>query len=132
MVASDGRVKVLDYGLAKPTEAMARRGSDAGTVARTDAGVILGTSRYMSPEQARGQSVDARSDIFSLGIVFYEMLTGRCPFDGNTPSARRCVRRTSRTVDEGPGELLPMVTRREADLLPQPGQRHLRADARRA
>jgi eukaryotic-like serine/threonine-protein kinase len=87
MVAADGRVKVLDFGVAKATEAAAsRRGSDAVTVTRTDDGVIVGTSRYMSPEQACGQAVDARSDIFSLGIVFYEMLTGRRPFDGNTPS----------------------------------------------
>jgi Tol biopolymer transport system component len=81
-------VKVLDFGLAKASDRLAEAGAarDPFTAAQTEQGVIVGTCRYMSPEQARGETVDARSDIFSLGIVFYEMLTGRPPFAGTTPS----------------------------------------------
>ena len=89
MVGDDGRVKVLDYGLAKPTSGFV--GGDAGsalpTAAKTAEGVIVGTLHYMSPEQAQGETVDARSDIFSLGVVFYEMLAGRRPFQGDTAGA---------------------------------------------
>jgi Tol biopolymer transport system component/serine/threonine protein kinase len=87
MVGEDGRVKVLDFGLAKPTGLGVDAASNAVTAALTEDGRILGTSHYMSPEQAQGQAVDARSDIFSLGIVFYEMLTGHRPFAGDTPAA---------------------------------------------
>jgi Tol biopolymer transport system component len=88
MFGADGRVKVLDFGLAKPTGGLAGTDgtSDLPTAAKTAEGVIVGTWSYMSPEQARGQAVDARSDIFSLGIIFYEMLTGRRPFAGDTPT----------------------------------------------
>src|SRR5262245_26318437 len=87
MVRRDGIVKVLDFGLAKLTETnLPVMDSEAATLQRnsTDSGVVMGTPRYMSPEQVRGEKVDARTDIFSLGVTLYEMLTGRAPFTGAT------------------------------------------------
>src|SRR5207247_8968382 len=85
MIRSDGYVKVVDFGLAKLTERAPGPG-DSGTImmspAVTTYGTVMGTAQYMSPEQARGQVVDARSDIFSLGIVLYEMIAGQPPFGG--------------------------------------------------
>ena len=84
IVRSDGIVKVLDFGLAKPTgDRSPDVDGEAPTRARleTDTGLVMGTATYMSPEQARGQQVDARTDIFSLGIVMYELLTGHLPFE---------------------------------------------------
>lgn len=90
MVREDGLVKVLDFGLAKLTEKKTDVPVDteAPTRAqvRTMPGMVLGTARYMSPEQARGQEVDARTDIWSLGAVLYEMLAGKPPFAGETTS----------------------------------------------
>ena len=91
MVRTDRYVKVLDFGLAKLTEAFSS-GDDVDPEAETrrlnatSPGMIMGTVSYMSPEQARGFRVDARSDIFSLGVVFYEMLTGKLPFPGESAS----------------------------------------------
>jgi len=83
MVRPDGYVKVLDFGLAKLTEQRAVNSETESrnvTALRTDTGTVMGTSSYMSPEQARGMPVDQRSDIFSFGTVFYEMLTGEQAF----------------------------------------------------
>src|SRR5947209_9443822 len=86
MVRRDGYVKVLDFGLAKLTEHPTTADAEAPTKAlvNTDPGAVMGTVGYMSPEQARGQIVDARTDIWSLGVVLYEMVAGRAPFEGAT------------------------------------------------
>jgi eukaryotic-like serine/threonine-protein kinase len=87
MIRTDGYVKVLDFGIAKLSEReLPKVDADASTVIQslTNKGMILGTPFYMSPEQARGLAVDARSDIFSLGVVIYEMIAGRKPFSGAT------------------------------------------------
>jgi serine/threonine protein kinase/Tfp pilus assembly protein PilF len=87
MVRRDGYVKVLDFGLAKLAEPQTHRSDpEAATIVKTEPGIIMGTASYMSPEQARGQEVDARTDIWSLGVVIYEMITGRLPFEGQTSS----------------------------------------------
>ena len=80
----DGRLKVLDFGLAKLRETKAVETEAPTATAATDAGTRLGTVGYMSPEQARGQELDARSDLFSFGAVLYEMATGKAAFYGNT------------------------------------------------
>jgi Tol biopolymer transport system component/serine/threonine protein kinase len=85
MVAADGRVKVLDFGLAKlKEEGQAPGATTLGAQTITGEGRILGTVAYMSPEQAEGKAIDHRSDVFSLGVVFYEMATGQRPFKGDT------------------------------------------------
>jgi Tol biopolymer transport system component/serine/threonine protein kinase len=87
MVSGDGRVKVLDFGLAKLQEVPDAAVTGLPTHTVTQEGRIVGTLGYMSPEQAEGRRVDGRSDLFSLGVVFYEMLTGERPFRGDTPTA---------------------------------------------
>jgi eukaryotic-like serine/threonine-protein kinase len=120
MVRPDGLVKVLDFGLAKLTEP---RSATVGTFppkinkSLTEPGQVMGTPHYMSPEQARGVGIDARSDIFSLGVVLYEMIAGRPPFAGATPTdliiaiVQEEPAALSRYAPEIPSEMEQVVSR---------------------
>src|SRR5436309_8334945 len=120
MVRHDGYIKVLDFGLAKLTEP---KGSTTDTEAptramvNTDAGTVMGTANYMSPEQAKGTHVDARSDLWSLGAVLYEMITRHVPFPGETPTEtislilQREPAPLTRFAHEVPSELERIVTK---------------------
>ncbi|MGI8897035.1 MAG: protein kinase domain-containing protein [Pyrinomonadaceae bacterium] len=116
MVRRDGYLKVLDFGVAKLTEPRTG-GVEASTLVQTDPGVVMGTAQYLSPEQARGLEVDARSDIFSLGAVLYEMIASRAPFEGTTKSEvvaailEREPQPLARFAREVPGELERIVTK---------------------
>jgi eukaryotic-like serine/threonine-protein kinase len=96
LVDGEGRVKVTDFGIAR-----------AGTSQMTETGSIVGTAQYLSPEQARGGEVDPRSDLYSLGIVLYELLTGKTPFEGETP-VEIAMKHLSNTP-EPPSKLRPDV-----------------------
>jgi eukaryotic-like serine/threonine-protein kinase len=120
IVRPDGLVKVLDFGLAKLIETqIPSRDSGARTIAKanTDPGTVMGTAAYMSPEQARGQDVDARTDIFSLGVVIYEMIAGRAPFEGETAShvivsiLEKEPAPLTRSSPDAPSELERIVTK---------------------
>ena len=85
MIRGDGYVKVLDFGLAKLTrESFAADGEAATRLVDTKDGVVMGTFTYMAPEQARGTELDLRADLFAIGVLFYEMVAGRPPFQGST------------------------------------------------
>ena len=105
LLTSDGRVKVLDFGIARlhELEAAAARITEAPTV--TSAGTLLGTIGYMAPEQIRGEPADARSDVFALGCVLYEMLTGQRAFERATPAATLAA--MLHDDPESPGALVP-------------------------
>mgnify|MGYP003576096355 CR=1 FL=1 len=91
MMTRRDQVKVLDFGLAKVSSAISSDISDQPTAVKTAPGLVMGTVQYMSPEQAVGQAIDARSDVWSFGVVLYEMTTGRKPFMGTT---------TGETIDQ--------------------------------
>ena len=116
MLRRDGIVKVVDFGLAKLTARPVSE-SEASTVVNTDEGIVMGTAQYMSPEQARGVKVDARTDIWSLGCVLYEMLAGRSPFAEATAGdvivsvLEREPPPLSRYVTEVPRELQRIITK---------------------
>jgi serine/threonine-protein kinase len=93
MVASDGHVKITDFGIAR---------MESSSV-RTQTGMVLGSPKYMSPEQVLGKLIDQRSDIFSLGVVLYEMLTGKPPFSGENINA--IMYQTLNTIPSPPGSL---------------------------
>src|SRR3979411_1338077 len=103
LVDAEGRVKVTDFGIAR-----------AGASQMTEAGSIVGTAQYLSPEQARGTDVDQRSDLYSLGIVLYELLTGSLPFNGDTP-VEIAMKHLS-TIPEAPSAKRAEVPR-ELDLI---------------
>jgi serine/threonine-protein kinase len=116
-LTADGQVKVLDFGLAKALDAQGTAGGDPAasptvTSLGTVAGVILGTAAYMSPEQARGQNVDRRADIWSFGALFYEILSGARPFAGATISdTMAAVLRAEPDWERLPEETPPLVRR---------------------
>ena len=119
MIRPDGYVKVLDFGLAKLAEPESSElfVETSGRVIQTGSGVVIGTVGYMSPEQARGQTVDPRSDIFNFGAVIYEMVAGQKPFTGETPSDTfAAILKTeppslSRLAPETPAELVRIVNK---------------------
>jgi eukaryotic-like serine/threonine-protein kinase len=141
MIRPDGFIKVLDFGLAKLTEQVGEIDLEAPTrsLFETQPGMMIGTLAYMSPEQARGFPVDARTDIFSLGIVLYEMITGQRPFRGATPGDMIAAllvgepARLSEQLPSGQKELEGIVSRmlsRERDSRYQTAQ-ELLSDLRR-
>jgi len=119
MLRRDGIVKVLDFGLAKlgerlPTDSVDTEAATKGLV-QTEPGVVMGTVAYMSPEQARGLAVDARTDIFSVGVLIYELVAGQAPFGGATKSdlivalLERDPPPLARFAPEAPAELERLV-----------------------
>jgi serine/threonine protein kinase len=117
MVSSEGRVKVLDFGLAKDVGASDPADATLTSDHRTQAGMVMGTPAYMSPEQTSGRPLDHRTDIFSLGVVLHEMATGRRPFDGSSSAelVSAILRDTPQSVTEVrpdlPGDLARIVRR---------------------
>src|SRR5258708_1821888 len=109
MVSDAGVVKILDFGLAKVEQIAAASDTTVTGGAQTRAGTILGSAAYMSPEQALAKAVDARSDIFSTGALFYEMFTGTRAFDGD--STLGVLAKVLRETPKGIRQLRPEVPR---------------------
>jgi tetratricopeptide (TPR) repeat protein/predicted Ser/Thr protein kinase len=105
MVDNHGRVAVMDFGIAHSTELQGL----------TQTGMLLGTPEYMSPEQAEGEKTDARSDLFSLGIIFYELLTGKSPYAATTPAATLLKRMQERPV--APTKIDPAIPKYVNDIV---------------
>jgi serine/threonine protein kinase/tetratricopeptide (TPR) repeat protein len=107
MIDKEGNVRIMDFGIARSLEAKGITG----------AGVMIGTPEYMSPEQVEGKDVDQRSDIYSLGVILYEMLTGKVPFEGDTPLSIAVKQKTESPLDPGlynaqiPDDLRRMILR---------------------
>lgn len=102
MIRYDGYAKILDFGLAKPSLHQEFKNRDVAVkMVKTEPGLVMGSVRYMSPEQARGKETDERTDVWSLGVVFYEMLTGENPFEGETvsDSIAALIHQEPRTID---------------------------------
>ena len=128
MVTARGEAKVMDFGLARHGGADAGAGGTTATIsAMSHVGQIIGTAAYMSPEQARGETLDARSDLFSIGIVLYEMVTGQRPFQATSSAALAAAILThepqplARFAAQTPGELDRIVTKL---LKKDPGSRY--------
>ena len=102
MVTDDGRVKVLDFGLAKDVRVDKSSDATLTSAAHTAVGVVMGTLPYMSPEQIAGRAIDHRTDIFSLGVILYEMTSGRRPFEGESSAelASAILRDTPRALNQ--------------------------------
>jgi tRNA A-37 threonylcarbamoyl transferase component Bud32/Tfp pilus assembly protein PilF len=113
IVSDAGVVKILDFGLAKVEQNAVASDATVTAGAQTGAGTVIGTAAYMSPEQAECKAVDARSDIFSIGAVFYEMLTGRRAFDGDSTAGvlSKVLRETPRGIRELRPEVPEAITR---------------------
>ena len=136
MVTQDGLVKVLDFGLAKLTEtnsedSIETRSTKDYSPPHTEEGVILGTAGYMSPEQAEGKSTDARSDIFSFGVVLYEMLSGRRAFQGENQmrTVAKVLREEPPPLHESMEGIPPELERLVARCLRKDPERRLRSMA---
>ena len=124
MVRPDGLIKVLDFGLARTTDVLASGASPLGIAPMTVAGTVLGTPRYMSPEQARGRTVDGRSDLWSLGAVLYELLTGR-PAVSEEELLDILIAVTQRSPDPLPASISPGIQAMVYKLLAKdPAERH--------